>query len=166
MLLYSVHFIWYLIYKFMFIFFIWKDMSGACSVKLDAFWQTSYFFHDHVPGILLLFLAIVAQVITWRCTTVNNSIRSWKSWMHDAIIKFQMSNWLPSWIENPIPHHFTVMKKFNWCLLILKHIRALNLYKLGPINGPFPIGKTLKNSQFSKLEIPKFYKLYIPGNVY
>ena len=36
------------------------------------------------------------------------------------------------------------------------YYRAVNLYKLGPINGPFPIWKTLQNSQFSKLKNPNF----------
>ena len=51
-------------------------------------------------------------------------------------------------------------------LIIMNVFRAVNLYKLGLINGPFPIGKTLQNSQFSKLKIPNFTNLTLEQSIH
>ena len=49
----------------------------------------------------------------------------------------------------------------NWFQMLYLY-RAINIYRLGPINRPFPIGKTLQNSQFSfKARNSQFHKLYI-----
>ena len=56
-----------------------------CNIKLDAFWQTGYFFHDHVPGILLLFLAIMAQV--YNCQQQHPELE-----IMNARCNYQISN--------------------------------------------------------------------------
>ena len=56
-----------------------------------------------------------------------------------------------SFTLNLPPSHETLNIDYTTCT----STRALNLFELGPINRPFPIGKTPQNSQFTKL-IKKF----------
>ena len=116
--------------------------------------------------------------LSWPCTRYSIAIFSYHgtgnhlsttaSGVGNHECTMQLSNFkcqTDCLLELKIQSHITLQlwnhSISSLCLLILKHVGALNLYKLGPINGPFPIGKTLQNSQFSTLEIPKFYKLYI-----